>query len=59
LIRQQFFIPEKVVRRLMLQEGLIAATARRHRYGSYAGEISAAPENLINRDFRAAAPNQK
>ena len=28
-------------------------------YGSYLGEISPAPENLINRDFRSAAPNQK
>ena len=29
------------------------------RYGSYLGEISPAAENLINRDFRSAAPNQK
>jgi len=39
--------------------GLAAATTRRRRYGSYRGEISSAPENLINCDFRAAAPNQK
>ena len=49
----------KVVRRLMRQEGLAVSTARRRRYGSYLGEISPAPENLINRDFRAAAPNEK
>ncbi|WP_152530726.1 IS3 family transposase [Paraburkholderia dilworthii] len=59
LITHQLLISEKVVRRLMRQEGLIAATTRRRRYGSYRGEISPAPENLINRDFRAAAPNQK
>lgn len=59
LIRQQVFISEKVVRRLMRQEGLTAVTSNRRRYGSYRGEISPAPENLINRDFRAAAPNQK
>ncbi|MGF6546370.1 IS3 family transposase [Paraburkholderia youngii] len=59
LIRQQVFISEKVVRRLMRQEGLAAATTRRRRYGSYRGEISPAPENIINRDFYAAAPNQK
>jgi transposase InsO family protein len=59
LSRQQVFISEKVVRRLMRQEGLAAATTRRRRYGSYRGEISPAPENLINRDFHAAAPNQK
>ena len=28
-------------------------------YASYAGEISPAPENIINRDFQAAAPNEK
>ena len=43
----------------MKQEGLAVSTARRRRYGSYLGEISPAPENLINRDFRAAAPNEK
>jgi transposase InsO family protein len=43
----------------MRQEGLAAATTRRRRYGSYRGEIGTAPENLINRDFRAAAPNEK
>lgn len=57
--RQQVFISEKVVRRLMRQEGLPAASTSRRRYGSYRGEITPAPENLINRDFRAAAPNQK
>ena len=57
--RQQVFISEKVVRRLMRQEGLAAGTTRRRRYGSYRGEIGPAPENLINRDFRAAAPNEK
>ncbi len=59
LSRQQVLISEKVVRRLMRQEGLCAATTKRRRYGSYRGEISPAPANLINRDFRAAGPNQK
>ncbi|WP_175816898.1 IS3 family transposase [Burkholderia diffusa] len=57
--KQQVFISEKVVRRLMRQEGLAAGSSRRRRYGSYQGEIGPAPENLINRDFRAAAPNKK
>ena len=43
----------------MRQEGLAAATTRRRRYRSYRGEISPAPENLIDRNFRAAAPNEK
>jgi transposase InsO family protein len=47
------------VRRLMRQEGVVAATAKPRRYGSYLGEISPAPENLIDRDFGAAAPNEK
>jgi transposase InsO family protein/transposase-like protein len=59
LRRLCIFLSEKVVRRLMKQENLIAATPRRRRYGSYLGEISPAPDNLINRDFRSAAPNQK
>jgi putative transposase len=39
----------------MKQEGLVAATAKRRRYGSYLGEISPAPDYLINGDFQAAA----
>lgn len=56
--RQQVFISEKVVRRLMRQDGLAAATTRRRRYDSYRGEVGPAPENLTNHDFRAAAPNR-
>ncbi len=52
-------ISEKVVRRLMKQECLIAATSKRRRYGSYMGEISPAPDNVLNRDFNAGAPNEK
>ena len=59
LRRMCIFLSEKVVRRLMKQENLIVATPRRRRYGAYLGEISPAPENLINRNFRSAAPNQK
>jgi transposase InsO family protein len=57
--KQQMFISEKVVQRLMKQECLVVAATRRRRYGSYLGEISPAPENLINRDFQAATPNEK
>ncbi len=59
LTRQSLSVSEKVVQRLMKQECLVAAAPRRRRYGSYLGEISPAPENLINRDFHAAAPNEK
>ncbi|WP_137940502.1 IS3 family transposase [Chitinivorax sp. B] len=57
--KQQHFISEKIVRRLMKQERLVVATTKRRRYGSYLGEISPAPENLVNRDFQATAPNEK
>lgn len=57
--RRQLHISEKVVQRLMKQECLIVTKNRRRRYGSYLGEISPAPENLINRDFKAETPNEK
>jgi transposase InsO family protein len=47
------------VQRLMKQEQLVVARPRRRRFGSYLGEISPAPDNLINRDFHAKAPNVK
>ena len=39
--------------------GLVVAKPKRRRYGSYLGEINPAPENLVNRDFTAVAPNEK
>jgi len=59
LARQCVTISEKVVQRLMKQRSLVVSKPKRRRYGSYLGEISLAPENLINRDFQAAAPNEK
>jgi transposase InsO family protein/transposase-like protein len=59
LARRQILVSEKVVRRLMRQECLAVAHTRRRRYGSYLGEISPAPDNLINRHFQATAPNKK
>ncbi len=59
LSRRCVCISEKVVQRLMKQECLIAVTPKRRRYGSYLGEISPAPVNLLNRDFSATAPNEK
>ncbi|NPC58495.1 IS3 family transposase [Caenimonas soli] len=59
LTRQHVTISEKVVQRLMKQESLVVAKPKRRRYASYLGEISPAPENIINRDFQAAAPNEK
>jgi len=43
----------------MKQENLQAIRPKRRGYRSYAGEITPAPENIINRDFNATAPNEK
>ena len=59
LTSQSVTILEKVVRRLMKQECLVAATSKRRRYGSCMGEISPAPEYVLNRHFSASAPNEK
>ena len=49
---------EKRVPRVMREEGLRPAYARRRGYNSYAGEVSAAPPNLVGRRFRAGAPDE-
>ena len=59
LVRRQLNLSEKVVQRLMKQECLIVTANKKRRYGSYLGEISPAPENVINRDFHADIPNEK
>lgn len=59
LARQCVPLSEKVVQRLMRQESLVVAKPKRRRYGSYLGEISPAPEDLINRNFHAAAPKRE
>ncbi len=38
---------------------MIVPKPKRRRYSSYLGEISPAPKNIINREFQAAAPNEK
>jgi putative transposase len=52
-------VSEKIVRRIMAEENLIVSGKNRRRYSSYAGEITAAVENVIARDFHADAPNEK
>jgi putative transposase len=59
LNRQCVRSSEKVAQRLMKQECLVVAKSKRRRYGSYLGEVSPAPENLVKPDFTAAAPNEK
>lgn len=59
MLQRQLHICEKVLARLMKQKSLTATVNKRRRYGSYLGEISPAPENINNRDFQAAIPNEK
>lgn len=59
LRREGVRVSEKVVRRLMREEGLVVPyNRRRQRWSSYAGEISSAPPNLVARDFSASAPDE-
>ena len=57
-------IGEWTVRSIMREEGLVARTPRRkRRYGSYVGEVSEAPENLLRDEegrhhFGAERPNE-
>lgn len=52
-------VSEKVVRRLMREEHLTVWKKNNKKYNSYAGEISPAVENIVNRNFRAEYPNMK
>lgn len=52
-------LSEKVVRKLMFAENLIVKFSRRKKYSSYAGEITPAQPNLLNRNFKAKKPNEK
>ncbi len=59
LQREGLTVSEKVVRRLMKEEGLIVVFVKKKRYSSYKGEISPEVPNLLNRDFNADAPGEK
>lgn len=52
-------LSEKVIRRLMAEEGLEVTTTRCRKYSSYAGEITPAVPNILDRDFQSDVPNQK
>lgn len=52
-------ISGKKVRALMAEEGCFVSYAKkRRRYSSYKGEIGDAPDNLVDRNFHASAPNR-
>ena len=52
-------LSEKVIRRLMAEEGLEVTITRCRKYSSYAGKITPAVPNILDRDFQAEVSNQK
>jgi|BioPla2DNA2_1021312.scaffolds.fasta_scaffold24966_1 transposase InsO family protein/transposase-like protein len=52
-------VSEKVIRKIMKQNGLIVYQPKQKKYSSYLGEISPEVENIIQRDFHATEPNAK
>jgi transposase InsO family protein/transposase-like protein len=50
-------VSEKVVRRIMQEEGLVVFGKKQHGYNSFKGDISPEVANLVKRNFHADAPN--
>lgn len=44
---------------VITEEGLVIGSTRRNSFKTYRGELSPASENIIARDFRSPAPNEK
>ena len=59
LISTGIVVSEKVVRRLMRENGLRVRCVKQKKYSSYIGEISPAVPNIVDRNFHADAPNRK
>ena len=59
LAREGTRVSEKVVRRIMLECGLVVVMKKKRKYKAYQGEVAPAADNLIKRDFHAEAPNVK
>ncbi len=53
------FASEKIVRRIMKEEGLIVIRRKKANYRAYKGETMPAVKNILERDFYAERPNQK
>lgn len=52
-------VSEKIIRRIMKEEGLCVLKRRRRKYNSYKGEITPAVDNKVASDFHADKPNEK
>ena len=51
-------VSEKVIRRIMREEGLVAKRPKLQKYSSYQGEISPEVDNKVHRNFHADKPNE-
>jgi transposase InsO family protein/transposase-like protein len=52
-------LSEKVIRRIMKQEGLLVFVRKARKYHSYKGEITPAVPNILERNFHSYKPNHK
>lgn len=52
-------LSEKVIRKIMVEDHLVVHQSKHRKYNSYQGEISPEVENILDRDFKAEAPNEK
>lgn len=59
LEREGIHLSEKIIRRIMQEEGLEVRVKKRRKYSSYQGEISPSVSNELQRDFHADKPNEK
>lgn len=59
LNRGGYILSEKIIRRIMRENGWRVKGKSEKKYCSYKGEISPEVPNLIQRDFKADKPNQK
>ena len=59
LNREGYILSEKVIRRIMRENGLIMKGRSARKYCSYKGEISPEVPNVIQRNLKADKPNQK
>ena len=59
LVEAGWRVAKKTVLAVMRELGLACAVRRRRRYVSYQGQVGAVAANILDRQFTAAAPNQK
>ena len=59
LKKRNITLSEKVIIRLMKQDGLIVFVPKMKKYSSYEGEITPAVKNLLKRNFHADNPFEK